>query len=145
MDFLKSALYLYIFSFISSFSKACNNFLILTTLLTSVSSVSVKYRAVYRTLQLAVSLRSHSSNLWHKRLKGCVKGESALLLALLLGKELSEQRTVIARNLLILTHNWNSFFEHEKELRESYNTKDTLAKSQRFFGRALSDFIVRKN
>jgi hypothetical protein len=122
--------------------KACNNFLILTTLLTSVSSVSVKHRAVYRTLQLAVSPRSaHSSNLWHKRLKGCVKGESALLLALLLGKELSEQTAVIARNLPILTHSWNSFFVHEKELQKS-NAKNTPAKNLRFFGEVLPDFIV---
>jgi len=85
-------LYLYIFSFISSFSEACNNFLIRITLLISASSVSVKHRVVYRTLQLAVSPRSaHSSNLWRKR----VRQERALLSALLLGKELSGEQLLL--------------------------------------------------
>lgn len=66
--------YIYIFSFIFSFFKTCN-FLILTTLLTSASSVSVKQHAVYRTLQLVSPRSAHSSNLWRKHLKGCVKGE----------------------------------------------------------------------
>ena len=131
-------LYLYIFSFISSFFEACNNFLIRTTLLISASSVSVKHHVVYRTLQLAVSPRSaHSSNLCRKRVRQeWALLSSALLPALLLGKELSERRTVIARNLLpFLTHSWNSFFEREKKLRESYNAKDTLTRKMKDFFR----------
>lgn len=75
-----------------------------------------------------------------ERLK-CVEGECALP-ALHLGKGLSEQGTVIARNLLsTLTHSTIPFLGYEKELRENRDAKDTSSKRSKVFLAKFSTFL----
>lgn len=101
MPFLLDPLYTAVLFFSLCLYEACNHFLILTTsLTTSGSFVSEQHRAVYRTLRLAISRRStYSLKLWMVNVWNASRGVCSLP-ALPLGKGLSEQGTVIARNLL---------------------------------------------
>lgn len=122
--------------------EACNNFLILTTLLTSGNSVSVRRRTVYRILRLLQLYHgdsAHSLNLWREHLK-CVGGEPALPV-LPPGKRV-ERGTVIAQNLLPSLTPDSLFWIRKETAIEGRNVKETPAKWTKVSAEILSVLIT---